>query len=80
MAEGTFRREEFNKEIDRRQFKLPLYHVISHGLIIIALIVLAIVFPQISIILFICIPILFSISNIFFDKSFRRNIIERNEE
>jgi hypothetical protein len=37
---------------------------------------LAIVFPQISIILFIGIPILFYISNIFFDKNFRRNINE----
>jgi hypothetical protein len=40
------------------------------------LIVPYLVFPQISMILFIGIPILFSISNIFFDKTFRRNINE----
>jgi L-asparagine transporter-like permease len=81
MTRGIVKREEINNEKqNKKKFKLPWYHIITHIVIIIGLIVLAIVFPQVSIVLFIGIPILFSLSNIFLDNNrrFRRNIIEKN--
>ncbi|KZX17673.1 hypothetical protein MBCUT_01510 [Methanobrevibacter cuticularis] len=56
-------------EIDRDNREHPSIHIFSIIITLILIIILAILFPQITIILFIGFPIIFSLMNIFLDKN-----------